>query len=431
MQKFNLKYLVFGIAGLFVLFVALVFTGVIPGLREKADKPTVTGSITVWTVGEETRDREKAWKDLVKSFQGTYPGVKVESRNFRTYESYENALADSFGSGETPDVFMVSNTAFPRYENKLAPAPASLFSLESLRALFPKTVENDFVSEGKIYALPLSIDTLALIYNRNLIDQAAVAVPKTWAEFESAVPQLTRADVSGIQSAGAAIGTAGNVPYAADIISLLMLQRNIPMTAGSRAVFNTAPGKDALGFYTQFADRAGAAYSWNETMPQATDFFAQEKVGMLIGYRSTIDALKSKNSFLDIGVAEIPSDSASSKKSFARYMALAVSKQSKSQPAAWAFVSAVSTNETWLKPYLALTKEAPALRSLALLSKDDPAIGVFSRQALTATTWKQADDRAVASAFQAMIESVNTNEKTPERALDDAAAEISRSMQKK
>jgi ABC-type glycerol-3-phosphate transport system substrate-binding protein len=437
MQKLDLRLVIFGSLGLFVIFIGLVIAGVVPGLKKSNENTALKGSVVLWTVGEESREREVAWKNLLGAVSTEYPGIKVTRKNFRTLSEYESALQNSFGSGETPDVFMVENVALPRYANKIVPANTNILSLETLRNSFPKIVEQDFAPQGKIYGLPLSIDTLALIYNRSLIDQAAISVPKTWEEFQTAIPTLTKSDVQGIQTAGAAFGTSQtNIENAPDILSLLMLQTGVKMTDSGfvRATFANTEGEDALRFYTQFADRNSTSYTWNETMPNAFDFFAQEKVGMLLGYRRDIQTLQNKNSFLDIGVSEVPAPTTqvqnNRRASFARYFSFVVSRETENPDIAWIFVRALTTNENGVGAFLTITKEPPALRSLALLSKDDPTLGVFSRQALTATSWPQIDNRLVERTFSDVIRSVNENRKGITQALDEAQDLISQAMQK-
>jgi len=43
---------------------------------------------------------------------------------------------------------------------------------------------DDFLYQGQPYASPLSINTLALFYNRDLLNEAGIVLPPvTWEEF--------------------------------------------------------------------------------------------------------------------------------------------------------------------------------------------------------------------------------------------------------
>jgi len=186
------------------IVLALLFSCVIPGLQS-CDTPAVkiTGVLSVWGV----ESSEDAYRTSFAVWQSEYPGVKVEYKNFTTGEEYENALLDALASGNGPDVFMVRNGTLQKYKNKIAPFSPVQFPVTKVRTLFPQVVENDFVSQGAVYALPLTIDTLALFYNRDLMDAAAAEVPHDWNTFADVAQKLTVRDVGGrITRAGAAFG---------------------------------------------------------------------------------------------------------------------------------------------------------------------------------------------------------------------------------
>ncbi len=437
MPKLNARVILFVGIGLFVLFVVLVLFGVVPGLK-KSSTPPVSGSLLIWATEEGSQGERAAWEELINKFKSGYPAVTVAYKNFDSPTEYENALLEGLATGDGPDVFMVLNRAVPRYANKLFPAKSPLLSLPTVQNLFPKTVEADFAPKGTIYGLPLSIDTLALIYNRSLMDQAAVEVPKSWESFEETVPKLAKSGPSGISLAGAALGASKkNIANAPDILSLLMLQLGTEMVnpGFTSATFNSNEGKRALAFYTQFVSPASSAYTWNESMPDALDLFSQEKVAMMVGYQTTLEELRERNRFLDVGVAEVPSPETQIQNnrriSYPRYYGLVVSRQSKNPDLAWQFVTFATTKESEAGAYMMSAKKPPALRSLLLTNKDDAQIGVFARQALTAVSWPQVDNRLVENLFSNLIERVNRGEVEPAQALEEAAGEITKAMQKK
>lgn len=437
MSKLNTRALLFGGIGIFALIIVLIVTGVIPGLK-KSGTPQISGNIVIWTVGEGDDLEKTAWTAMLKKFNAVYPKVQVTRRNFDSPDVYESAVLDGLASGNGPDVLMVLNHALPRYANKIVPAPETIFPLSRLRNDFPKIVEADFAPQGKIYGIPFSIDTMALIYNRSILDQSAVSPPESWEDFEIALQSLTKRDATGISFSGAAMGTAENVPYASDILSLLMLQSGVKMTNSefTRSTFDSGQeGPRALEFYTQFANAGSSAYTWNASLPNALDSFGQEKVAMVFGYHETLKDLRAKNPFIDIGVSEMPSPerliTSGKKVNYPRYYAFAVSRQSKSPELAWQFILATVGNNEIAGSYMLTTKNPPALRSLLILNKDDANIGVFSRQALTSLSWAQIDNTLVEQLFSSVITSVNEGRETSEDALRRISDELSRAMQKK
>jgi len=69
---------------------------------------------------------------------------------------------------------VIRNNDLPRKFNKIFPLPTTKYSVNQLKIDFPETVKRDFAPYDKIYALPVSVDTLALIYNEDLFNRAAM-----------------------------------------------------------------------------------------------------------------------------------------------------------------------------------------------------------------------------------------------------------------
>src|SRR3989338_5477688 len=172
---------------------------------------------------------------------------------------------------------------------------------------YVQAVKNDVVRGGAVFGLPLSMDTLAIYYNKDLLDRAGVPEPpKNWDEFQEAVKKITKYDKrSGvIVQAGAALGTGNNIPNSDDLLYMLFKQSGVEFVdRGGRAVFNIVP-RDARGeetpamkvmsFYSDFADASRDTYSWNETMPNALDSFTNGSVAFFFGYSYHYPVIKAR-----------------------------------------------------------------------------------------------------------------------------------------
>src|SRR5258708_5262977 len=105
--------------------------------------------------------------------------------------NYEAQLLSALAAGTGPDVFEINNRALPKWKSiltPLAPPLSQQFGALQLAQYFPDVVAQDFVSGGRIYGLPLSIDTLVMIYNKDLFNSAGIAVPPTtWDDFDADV----------------------------------------------------------------------------------------------------------------------------------------------------------------------------------------------------------------------------------------------------
>jgi len=249
------RLIIIGVIGLVVILGLLIFFGILPGLR-KGGSGNATTELIVWGV-EPAAAMNEAAALLGRSYRITY-------RQFSPL-TYEGELVDALAAGRGPDLFMVHASWIPKHFDKLTPIFAEQLSLRDFRTLYPTVIEQDFAPDGVIYALPLTIDTLALFYNRDLLDSAGIVAPPTdWTAFQDAVTRLRRLDAANrVVRAGAAIGgTSRNIAHLTDILSVLMLQTGASMVKAdfSGAEFATR-GVDSLQFYTKFANAAGPFYT--------------------------------------------------------------------------------------------------------------------------------------------------------------------------
>ena len=421
-----------GIAGFVVILFGLIFAGVLPG-RQKKPVAGITATLEFWGVF----DNPKAYEKTINDFKVLNPNITIHYREFDDEENYKSALLDALASGKGPDILMVKNSDLPGAINKIAAAPAAKFNLLKLRQLFPKTVEQDFVSAGGVYALPLSIDTLALIYNRDLLNQAGIALPpETWEDFKLIVPKLVKVGQSkNIERAGAAIGgSLKNIDNATDLLYALMLQTGTKMVSQDlkTATFASNEGINAVEFYTGFADPKKPEYTWNETMPNSLEAMSQGTVAMIFNYASAIPQIKSRSPFLDLGVAPFPQPkTAAQSLTYPNYWGYAVSAQSKNKNIAWDFVLALTTNPEGAKAYLGETKRPPALLPLLGGYANDPDLSVFAKQTLIARSSPQTDAKQIGLAFSGMIENINSGGVNLRDAVQQAQTKVTEIMGRK
>lgn len=423
------QIIIFAIVIVIVLFFALMFSCVIPGMQRCTNPGAqIEGELQFWGIGDE----QSAYESTITTFKKSYPKVEIKYRRFDNQTEYDRALVESMAQGKGPDIFMVLNSAVPNNTGKIFPMPETLAPFAQLKSLFPRVVEQDFAPQKIFYGLPLSIDTLALIYNRSVIDREAVQIPKTWEDFQVVTKKLTIIDSSKkIVRAGAAIGgSKKTISVAPDIVSLLMLQSGTKMVSDDfkSATFASGEGKDALRFYTQFSDGRNDTYTWNETMSNDLDAFGQERVAMIFNYASSIPEIQKRNAFVDYQIAPVPQPkSGTTAIAYPNYWGYTVSRQSVNPNIAWQFILFMTTNESSVRSYITKTNKPPALDGLIRSEYiNNPELGVFARQALIARSWPQINNVAIGEVFSNMIEAVITNQDTINSAINKAQEEVSR-----
>ncbi len=433
----------------------------------RASKPI---TLTWWRVF----DGEDTVRPIIEAYNALHPNVTVVYRKFR-YEEYEPALLNALAEDRGPDIVSLHNTEIRRFQSKLLPMPrqvtlpyqitqgtlkkevitvlktTSLPTVRDIKNTFADIVAADVIApqdptnptsaEG-VYGLPLGIDTLALFVNRDLLNLSGVPeVPRTWSEFREAAKKITRLGAgTTILQSGAALGTSKNIERAADILGLLMMQNGAEMLDGtnSRALFdqtpstltrrNVPPGEEALTFYTDFANPAKESYSWNADMPGSLDAFANNKTAFFLGYSYHVPLIKARAPKLNLEIAKVPQIEGNPAVNFANYFVESVSKKSKNPDVAWDFVNfAAAPKQASL--YLDATRKPPALRALIAPRSEDPDVGVFVSEILTAKSWyRGANVAAAEAAMTSMIDEALKGEHELRDILRLGAAKVTQTL---
>ncbi len=380
------------------------------GCRKPAPvQQTTNTTIVVWGLWQDS----DIMSPVLRAFEDQ-TGIKVEYKKIASVATYERELISALAEGRGPDVFVISNTWVESKRGILSPAPPAMLSVRDVQTNFVDVVAKDLIRDNAVYALPTSVDTLALFYNKDLFNNAGIAQPPaTWEEFQKAVIKLTRVSRLGvIEQSAAAIGTARNINRAPDILQLLMMQSGLPIIDNSDGARRVAIANDignrALTFYTDFANKSKQAYTWDITQDYSIDAFSEGKTAMLINYAYQIPTLKAKNQRLQFGVAPIPQIGGNATQvTFASYWPFAVSASSRVPQAAWQFVQFISSKS--VSEAINKAQGVPPARRDAIPDyATDPVMGVFAEQALKAQSWPRVDIVATDDIFNTMIDSVAT-----------------------
>jgi len=429
------QIIIISAVGVIIIFFALVLLGVIPGLQVQTKKQAQI-QLNFWGVGES----QGVYQPIIDQFQSLYAGVQIKYRKLDV-GTYENDLINALAAGTGPDIFMIRNTWLPKHYNKISPLPKTAMNTATYSGqtgFFPDVVGQDFTSNGTIYAFPLSVDTMAMIYNKDIFNQSGIALaPTTWTELQNDIPMMEISDATGkISRAGAAIGgTNASVDNATDLLSLIMLQNGTQMvnkdftqaTFAQSTTNDFSPGLSALNFYTHFTNPINFDYTWNEGLRNSLDSFAAGSAAVIFGYNSQLVNIKTKNPLLNFAVAPMPTNS-SKPVNYANYWGYTVSNKSAHSDMAWDFILFLTTVQANAQSYLDQTGKPPALNTLITKYQKDSSLGVFAEQALTAKSWPQIDSDQVDAIFSNMIGYVIRGEQSSQNALTQAQAQITQLM---
>jgi len=397
-------------------------------------------------------DNPEDLQTIISDYKKIHPNITVNYRKLR-FAEFEIELLDALAEDRGPDIISLHNTWVPKYLSKLSPLPKKTkmafeviqkslgFKEETLievrenisitppqlKNTFIDVVYDDVVKSNEIYGLPLSVDTLVLFYNRDLLNNAGIPLPPNdWLTLQENVKALTYQNQDGdLAQSGIALGTADNIERGVDILSLLMMQNGAQMTIDGQVTFGLVPpgfpdksynpGPEAIKFYTDFANPSKEVYTWNEKFPNSIEAFAQGQVAMIFGYNYHIPYLETKRQGkLNYGITSIPQIEGRPEVNLANYWVQSVSEKSKHANEAWDFIQFIS-GKTEAKKYLKKTAKPTALRTLIEDQINDDQLKVFADQLLTAKSWYQGDNAPAAeNALNEMITSINKGAKLKE-----------------
>ncbi|MSR73841.1 MAG: extracellular solute-binding protein [Candidatus Pacebacteria bacterium] len=384
--------------GVLLIVAILIATGAI-SLTKKIAK----AELAVWGF-----DSPAVWEKITKKYHVDHPTVTITYRALSP-ATYETDLLNGLATGKGPDIFMIMNPWLSRHGDKMVPAPIESASAAMVDATFPTAVTQELTNAGVAYALPLYMDTYALIYNKDLFDKAGVTLPPVnWLALQDLAKKLGKNSV-------ALGGSETTIEGASDILALLMMQDNVPLTDKDGKARLTG-GEGALSFYTKFTNPKGGYYAWDNKIPTAFERFARGTLPMLIGTHAEVVALRKANPSLRIGTAPLP-QAPSAPVNFATYAALSVWVGSNHPNEGWQFVSDIAANAENALVYATSANVPPAMRSLIGQFENDPEVGVFVRQSLTARPWYRLNEGIAREAFSNMIESVTSGAATPQAAI--------------
>jgi multiple sugar transport system substrate-binding protein len=226
------------------LAVAAALTGC-GGGDDDASGGTVT--ITLWH--GQNQQAQKAIESLVADFNRTHPKIKVKAEVGALADSLYSKMTAALAGGRYPDV----SYQFGPNVASLARSPKAVDLTEAVKEsgwnwddFFP-AARDAVTIDGKVRAVPALIDSLAVVYNKDLFAKAGISEPKagwTWDDFRTTAKALTDA---GKGQLGTGWPGAGDEDTTWRIWPLVwQLGGEIVSADGKTAAFGGAPGLKAL-----------------------------------------------------------------------------------------------------------------------------------------------------------------------------------------
>lgn len=397
-----------------------------------------------------------AVQPVINAYVGGRPYVSIEYTQLDA-KTGEQQLIEAWARNTGPDIYSLRSEQIKHFTDVglVSPMPAATTSytytekkslgikkqleickvtraapsVEVLTSTFVAGALADVTRGGQIYGFPLQFDSLAMLYNQQLLDEAGILTPpKTWEDIRKIIPKLTLLDDKGnVIRAGAALGRGSNIPNMPEILRTIMLQFQVKLAdpAGTQVLFPSEKGAaQVVEFAGSFGNPTKTTYTWDGALPSALDALAQGKVAIAFGTRAELQEVQQQTTGADIRVAAFPQAADRGTTFTADYWLETVATKVKDANVAWDFLR-FAADSAQVQTLLQQTQGTPALRALLAAAQTaegaDTATQVFTLQAATATGWFTGSDAVKArAALSELVDTVATQKSTTAEALERA-----------
>ncbi len=270
------------LAAVSVLVAGTALTGC--GQQRDADVYTVMNSST-----DESYHR---WDAEAMARCGEQLGVTIEQQSVPAAQVMTKALRMA-SSKSLPDIVQFDASEMPTF--------ADAGGLVDLRTLglstddIPEGIVGFGSYEGTYYGAARSVNTLALFYNKDVLDKAGVQVPSTWAELREAARTLTRGKQYGLalSAGGAEDGVFQFTPF-------------MWSNGGDETKLDSPQVAGALDYWKSLLKDGSLSKSTvNWTQADVNDQFMAGNAAMMINGPWQVETLNTDKS-LHWGIARIP-----------------------------------------------------------------------------------------------------------------------------
>ena len=331
---------------------------------------------------------KKLLDQTIADFEAQNPDIDVKLDIIA--DQYMDVMKTRLIGGEAADVFYLDAFEAPALIEQDVLEPLDEYVTEDFDTNdFEKPLLEAFQKDGVTYGFPKDYSTLSLFYNKKMLEDAGVEVPKTWEELQEASKKLTKGtEVYGFgmapakdalarlyyigESKGGQIVKDGKANFAdpkvVEAIQQIVDQHNIDKTA---------------------AEPSEIGANWGGEM------FGQEKASMVIEGNWMIPFLEETFPNVEYGTAEVPAVNGK-KGTMAYTVSYVMNKQSEHKEEAWKLISYLTGKEgmeTWTSKGYAL----PTRKSVAekLGYADDELRGSLVAGASYATVWQNGTNLPV------------------------------------
>ncbi|KOT40588.1 sugar ABC transporter substrate-binding protein [Streptomyces caelestis] len=267
----------------------LVVTGCAGGTgagsgTDKADSLTVLDYYT-------DASEHAQWGEMLTAC-GRTAGVRIEHTSVPPASLVPRVLRQA-SSRTLPDLLMLDNPDLQRIAQTGALTPLDRYGVDT--GGFAEGILSAGTYRGEVYGLAPYVSTVALFYNKDMLAEAGVAVPRTWGELKDAAAELT-----GPGRYGMAVDASATFESSWQFLPFLW------SNGGHEKKLDTPQAAQALRLWVDLVESGSMSKSvLNWTQADVHDQFAAGRTAMMINGPWRIPALNEDGN-LRWGVAPVP-----------------------------------------------------------------------------------------------------------------------------
>jgi multiple sugar transport system substrate-binding protein len=308
-----------------------------------SDPKEVKGDITygIWDINQ-----QPAMEELIADFNSTYPNVNV-SVELTAYPQYFTKLQTQGSSGTLPDVFWMNGPNLQLFASNGLLAPLDPFVDADLidPANYPDAMNDIYSLDGVQYGVPKDFDTIALLYNKAILERAGVEPPTedwTWDDYHAAAKTIS--DKLGGEGI---VGSADNGANQSNVYPAVMSNGGF-IIDGDTSGYDSPEAIEAVQFWADMVADGSSITPAENAETEGSIRFLNGQAGMMWGGNWYISALLESEVKDDVTVALLPLAPTGERKTVIHGVGNAMNAKTKNPAAAQAFLSYLGSEEAAL-----------------------------------------------------------------------------------
>lgn len=380
----------------------------------------IAGTVTYW---DTSNDAEKGtYKKIAEDFEKKHPKVDVKYVHVNFGDANQKFKNAAGGNSGAPDVMRTEVAWVADFANLGYLAPLDGTPAIDKPSDYLKTAAGSTRFKGKTYAVPQVTDTLGLFYNKKMLEDAGVEVPKSFAELKKAGKKIKS------ETGKTGLYLRGDDPYW--FLPYLYGEGGDLVDATSKKVtVDDGPGAEAFATMKDLVDSDAAVTDSSDGQENGLKAFQNGDVAMIVdGPWDIAGALEGKE-FKDdkdnLGVAPVPAGSERSGSPQGGWN-LSVYAGSKNLRTAQEFAKYMSsaevqqrtTEELSLLPTRESVYDKPSVRENTMVEFFKPAVDKAVQR-----PWI-AEGNSLFEPIRGQMDAVLTGSRSPEDAADKVGDEF-------